>query len=35
VGVESFDTLLTERGLSPDKAVDLLIKTAERALYSE
>jgi hypothetical protein len=34
-GFEAFDTLLTERGLSRDKAVDLLINTAEQALYSE
>jgi hypothetical protein len=34
-GFESFDTLLTERGLPRDKAVDLLINTAEQALYAK
>jgi AcrR family transcriptional regulator len=32
---ESFDTLLTGRDLSRGRAVDLLIETAERALYAE
>jgi AcrR family transcriptional regulator len=33
-GFESFDTLLTDRGLAREKAVDLLINTAEQALYA-
>ena len=32
---ESFDLLYTGRGLSTDRAVELLIDTAERALYAE
>jgi len=32
---ESFDLLFTGRGLSTDRAVAILIDTAERALYSE
>jgi hypothetical protein len=32
---ESFDLLFTGRGLSVDRTVELLIDTAERALYAE
>jgi AcrR family transcriptional regulator len=32
---ESFDSLYTDRGMSTDRAVDLLIDMAERALYAE
>ena len=32
---ESFDSLYTDRGLSIDLTVDLLIETAERALYAK
>jgi AcrR family transcriptional regulator len=32
---ESFDLLFTGRGLSTDRAVEILIDTAERALYTE
>jgi AcrR family transcriptional regulator len=32
---ESFDSLFTGRGLSTDRAIDLLIDTAERALYAK
>ncbi len=32
---ESFDSLYTDRGLSTDRVVELLIDTAERALYAE
>ena len=32
---ESFDSLYTDRGMSTDRAVDLLIDIAERALYAE
>jgi hypothetical protein len=31
---ESFDALYTGRGLSTDRAVELLVDTAERALYA-
>jgi AcrR family transcriptional regulator len=31
---ESFDSLFTDRDLSTDRAVELLIETAERALYA-
>ena len=32
---ESFDSLYTGRGMSTDRAVELLIDTAERALYAK
>jgi AcrR family transcriptional regulator len=32
---ESFDSLYTDRGLSTDRTVDLLIDAAERALYAK
>ena len=32
---ETFDLLFTGRGLSTDRAVEILIDTAERALYAE
>jgi hypothetical protein len=32
---ESFDSLYTDRGLSTDRTVELLIDTAERALYAK
>jgi AcrR family transcriptional regulator len=32
---ESFDALYTGRGLSTDRAIELLIETAERALYTK
>jgi hypothetical protein len=32
---ESFDLLFTGRSLSVDRTVELLIDTAERALYAE
>jgi len=32
---ESFDLLYTGRGLSTDRATEILIDTAERALYAE
>ena len=32
---ESFDSLYTGRGMSTDRAVELLIGTAERALYAK
>jgi hypothetical protein len=33
--LESFDSLYTGRGLSTDRTVELLIETAERALYEK
>ena len=32
---ESFDSLYTGRGMSTDRTVELLIDTAEQALYAE
>jgi hypothetical protein len=32
---ESFDALYTDRGMSTDRAVELLVDTAERALYAK
>ena len=32
---ESFDSLYTGRQLSTDRAIELLIETAERALYAK
>jgi hypothetical protein len=32
---ESFDSLYTDRGLSTDRTVELLIDTAEQALYAK
>jgi hypothetical protein len=31
-GFDSFDLLYTDRGLSADEAIDLIVRTAERAL---